>query len=159
MSAIRSRILFSEIRPSARASGAPGQEWLPRPNATCSRTLGRSIRNSSGVFELRRITIAAPGSSIMVVPAAIGTSPTVVDLTGQPEMALHRAFHPQRLLQERGNPAAVPAKQRLDVGTLAETRIPALSSFVVVSIPAANKKVERCDDVDTSGADPSGYFA
>ena len=48
MSDIRSRIRFSEMRPSARASGAPGQEWTPRMKAICSRTLARSVWNVLG---------------------------------------------------------------------------------------------------------------
>ena len=80
MSAIRDRIRSRLTRPSTRAIPAPGQVWIPRPNVRCSRTLGRSRRNSSGFSNWLGSRLAAPGIIIMVVPAGVGTSPTVVVL-------------------------------------------------------------------------------
>ena len=63
------------IRPSARASGPPGQEWTPRPKAMWAWALGRSMRNSAGHSNRRGSRLAAPLSSMTGVPAAMSTPP------------------------------------------------------------------------------------
>lgn len=76
----RSRSRSTETRPSTRASGAPGHEWMPRLNARCSRTLRRLMSNSWGFSNRRGSRLTAPGLTITVVPAGVSTSPTVVVL-------------------------------------------------------------------------------
>ena len=46
MSEVRSRKRLTVTLPSARASGAPAQVWMPWPNAMCCRALGRLMSNS-----------------------------------------------------------------------------------------------------------------
>ena len=78
MSCMRSRMRSRLMRPSDRANGAPGHEWLPRPNAMCDCALARSMRNSAGHSNRRGSRLAAPFSNITGVPAAMSTPPTVV---------------------------------------------------------------------------------
>ena len=77
MSCMRSRIRSMLTRPSARASGPPGQAWTPRPNAMCTLALGRSIRNSSGHSNSRGSRFAAPFSNMTGVPGAMSTPATL----------------------------------------------------------------------------------
>ena len=77
MSRIRSRMRSMLIRPSARASGPPGQEWAPRPNARCSLAFLRSTLKSAGSSNRRGSRLAAPLSSMTGVPGAMSTPPTL----------------------------------------------------------------------------------
>ena len=76
---IRSRMRSRLIRPSARASGAPGHACGPRPKATWVRAFSRSPWNSAGHSNRRGSRFAAPFSSITGVPAGMSTPPIVVD--------------------------------------------------------------------------------
>jgi hypothetical protein len=51
-------------------------------NAICSRTFGRSGRNSAGASNFRASRLHAPGSTIAVVPAGTCTSPTAAVYSG-----------------------------------------------------------------------------
>jgi hypothetical protein len=46
----------STLRASMRASGAPTQWWMPRPNATCRRGTWR-LRSTSSSFELGGVVV------------------------------------------------------------------------------------------------------
>jgi len=88
---------------------------------------------------------------MIVEPAGTGTPLDGHQGAGQAEVALDLAFHPQRLLQESRDAAAVRAQQSADVA--------ALTSLVVVSRPAENRNVASRTTSITSGVDPSGYLA
>ena len=98
--ASRSRMRSRLTRPSARASGPPGQVWLPRPKAMWALALGRSTRNSAGHSKRRGSRLAAPFSSITGVPAAIVDPADGGRAAGQAEVGLHRALDAQRLFDE-----------------------------------------------------------
>ena len=88
MSCIRSRMRSRLTRASTRASGPPGHECAPRPNAMCSRAFGRSSRNSAGHSKCLGSRFAAPFSSMTGVPAAMSTSPTRVGRRARRKSAL-----------------------------------------------------------------------
>ena len=48
-------------RPSARASGAPGQVWTPCPNAMCWRAFARSGSELVGPLEAARVAVRGAG--------------------------------------------------------------------------------------------------
>ena len=83
-------------RASARASGAPGQVWMPRPKARCWRALARADVERRRVLEVARVAVGGAvehhhrGAGREVDPAHRGRHP------GQPEVALDRALEPQR---------------------------------------------------------------
>ena len=108
------------MRPSARASGPPGHEWAPRPNAMWSNVFARSTRNSAGHSKRRGSRFAAPLSSITGVPASMRTPPTFGGPAGETEVGLHRALDAQRLLDEVGDAVAVLAQLVLELRVLGE---------------------------------------
>ena len=65
-------------RPSARARWAPAQWWMPCPKATWYLAFSRSRSNSWGSSNRRGSRLAAPGRSIIVLPAGMSTPATVV---------------------------------------------------------------------------------
>src|SRR6266436_7433846 len=77
---VRSNMRLRLTTVSARARGAPGQAWRPRPNATCNRAFARSIWNSPGFSNLRESRLAALLAIYKKVPAGISTPPTWVGL-------------------------------------------------------------------------------
>ena len=107
MSRIRSRMRSRLTRPSARASGPPGQEWAPRPNAMCACALARSMRNSAGHSKRRGSRLAAPFSSMTGVPAGDVDAADRRGAPGEAEVGLHRALDPQHLFEEVGMRLAV----------------------------------------------------
>ena len=117
---MRSRMRSRLTRPSARASGPPGQEWAPRPKAMWACALGRSMRNSAGHSNRRGSRLAAPLSSITGVPAGMSTPPIGRRAAGEAEVGLHRALDPQHLLEEVRDAVAVGAQLVLQLGVLGE---------------------------------------
>src|SRR6516162_8697783 len=95
MSAMRSRMRSRLTRPSARASGAPTHAWIPKPNPTCWRPFGRSIRYSAGSSNRR-------------------------GHARQTEVALDRTLDAHALLDEARNPLALGTEELLEVGTFTE---------------------------------------
>ena len=95
------------MRPSARASGAPGHVCAPWPNAMCWRALARSTWNSAGHSNRRGSWLAAPFTTITVVPAGTVTPPTLGGDAREAEVALHRALDAQALLHEVRDEVAV----------------------------------------------------
>ena len=148
-----------DTRPSTRASGAPGQEWMPRLNAMCSRTFLRSRENSCGFSNRSGSRLAAPGLTITVVPAGTVVSPSVVVLrairntlfTG---LSIRRHSSTKIGMRLRSSRSCCWMS-----GRSPSTRIAAPSSFAVVSWPAANRNVAVRTTSTTSGVEPSGYFA
>ena len=144
-------------RPSARAKGPPGQAWTPRPKAMCTLALGRSIRNSAGHSNCRGSRLAAPFSSMTGVPAGDVDAGDGRGAAGQPEVRLHRALDPQRLLDEVGDPLRCAPAARPGVrGTRHRYFRPTARSRAVVSWPAAKRKVAVRTTVGHSGVVPSG---
>ena len=95
------------MRASARASGAPGQVWMPWPNAMCWRALARSSRNSARVLELARVAV---GGAVEHHQRRAGRDLDAADVVGtrvQAEVALDRALEPQALLDEVRDELAV----------------------------------------------------
>ena len=78
MSLVRSRMRSRLTRASVRASGAPGQVWMPRPKAMWWRAFSRSMSKVAGSSNRRGSRLAAALTSITVVPAGISMSPMVV---------------------------------------------------------------------------------
>ena len=120
MSVSRSRMRSRLTRASARASGAPGHVWTPWPNAMCCRAFARSTSNSSGFSKRRGSRLAAPFSTITVVPAGMSTPRERARDARQPEVTLDRALEAQRLLDEVGDAVAFVAQQLLQVRPFAE---------------------------------------
>ena len=107
-------------RPSARASGAPGQVCTPCPNAMCWRAFGAVDDELVRVLEAARVAVRGAGEhhhrrAGRDVDAADGRRDA-----RQPEVALDRALEPQRLLDEVRDARAVVAQELLEVGSLAE---------------------------------------
>ena len=120
MSRIRSRMRSRLTRPSARASGPPGQEWAPRPNAMWAWALGRSTRNSAGHSNRPGSRLAAPLSSITGVPGRDVDAADGRGAAGEAEVGLHRALDAQRLLDEVRDAVAVRPQLVLELGVLGE---------------------------------------
>ena len=147
-------------RPSARASGAPGQVWMPCPNARCWRALARSTSNSSGSRSgagrgWRRRSAPSPWC-----PAGMSTPPTVVGTRRQPEVALDRALEAQRLLDEVRDAVAVVAEQLLEL-RVARRSAGARSRAGARWSPGRRRTGwRRCRTTSiTSGIEPSGNVA
>ena len=148
---IRSRMRSIETRPSTRASGPPGHECTPRAKAMCSRTFLRSRSNSCGFSNRRGSRLAAPGKHHHHgaggdVDAADGGRPA-----GQPGVALDRALHPQRFLDEPGDQAAVVAQLLLDVGPVAEHLQCGAEQLGRGFLPGGEKERGRADHLDDLG--------
>ena len=139
---VRARMRSTLIRPSARASGPPGQEWTPRPKARWDWAFSRSTRNSAGHSKRRGSRLAAPLSSITGVPAAMSTPPMRRRPLRHAEVGLHRALDPQGLLEEARDEVAVAREARsCSSGCSARCFSAAASRRAVVSWPAAKRKV------------------
>ena len=120
MSVVRSSSRSSPTRVSARASGAPGQLWMPRPNARCWRAFLRVGVELVRLVEAARIAV---GSAVDHHHRRARAQLVVADgdrRARQPEVALHGALVAQRLLDEVRQQAAVLAHRLLDVGAVAE---------------------------------------
>ena len=108
------------MRPSARASGAPGQVCAPWPNAMCCRALARSTSNSVGMFEAARVVVRGAvddhdgGAGGNVDPAELGRD------AREAEVALHRALDAQALLHEVRDELTVVAQPLLELVVVAD---------------------------------------
>ena len=107
-------------RPSARASGAPAQVWIPCPKAMCCRAFGRSMSNLEGSSNTRGSLLHAPGMSISEAPAGMSTPPSCVGDTRHPELRAEWALEPEGLLNEVGDLLTVCPYHLLEVGSLAQ---------------------------------------
>ena len=98
-------------RASARASGAPGQVWTPRPNAMWWRALARATSKTAGSSKWRGSRLAAPFIS-MNVDAGRHVDPADRDRDPrEPEVALDGALDAQRLLDEVRDAVTLAAQQ------------------------------------------------
>ena len=108
------------MRPSARASGAPGHVCAPWPNARCWRALARSTWNSVGILEAAGIAVRG------AVDDHDGGARGDLDAAElrrharEPEVALHRALDAQALLDEVRDELAVLAQQLLELLVVAD---------------------------------------
>ena len=113
-----------------------------------------------GVFELSLISVARSGKQHH---RRAGGHLDISDgrrRARHPEVSFDRAFHPQCLFEERRYAAAVLAQNSSRTpGSPPMMRIAELTSFVVVSVPAANRNVDRFITSSMSGVDPSSYLA
>ena len=74
---MRSSSRSSATRASARASGAPGQVWIPRPKAMCCRAFDRAGSKVLGSVNRRGSRLAAAWTTISVEPDGTSTPPRV----------------------------------------------------------------------------------
>ena len=119
MSRVRSRMRSRLTRPSARASGPPGHEWLPRPNAMCD----WAFRARCGTPPGTRTDGIAVGGAVEHHDRRPGRDVDLADrraATGETEVRLHRALHPQHLLEEAGDELGLRPQLVLDLGLLGE---------------------------------------
>ena len=120
MSSRRSSSRSIVMRPSARASGAPGQVCAPWPNARCWRALARSTSKSAGHSKRRGITVRGAvddhhgGARGDLDAAELGRH------AREPEVALHRALDAQALLDEVRDALPVLAQLLLQLGVVAD---------------------------------------
>ncbi|CNH69169.1 Uncharacterised protein [Mycobacterium tuberculosis] len=142
-------------RPSIRASGPPGQLCAPRANATFCRALGRSARSSAGQSKWRGSRLAAPGSSITVVPAASSTPPSVVATRVNRKSLLIGLSKRSISSTKFGMRSRLARNVFCRSGSSASTRKELDSSRAVVSCPATNRKVAMRTRSTTSGSEPS----
>ena len=108
------------IRPSARASGAPGQVCGPWPNARCWRAFGALDLEVGGMLEASGIAVGGPVDDH---DRGAGRDLHATELrrhAGEPEVALHRALDTQALLDEVRDVLAVLAQQLLELRVVAE---------------------------------------
>ena len=109
------------MRPSARASGAPGHVCAPCPNARCWRALARSTSKSVGMLEAAGIAVrGAVDDHERACPPGSSTPPSSVVHAREPEVALHRALDAQALLDEVRDELAVVAQLLLELGVVAD---------------------------------------
>ena len=141
MSCMRSRMRSMLMRPSARASGAPGHEWMPRPNAMCSLVFGRSTRNSAGHSNRRGSRFAAPLSSITGVPAAMSTPPIVVARRASRKSAFTGLSIRSASSMKSGMRSRCARSSSCSSGYSARYFSAVASRRAVVSWPAANRNV------------------
>ena len=120
MSSIRSSSRSMVMRPSARASGAPGHVWAPWPNARCWRALARSTSKSVGWSKRPGSRFAAPLTTMRVVPAGIVDAAELRRHAREPEVAFHRALDAQALLDEVRDVLTVFAQQLLELVVVAD---------------------------------------
>ena len=117
-------------------------------------------RNSSGCSKRRGSRLAAPLSTITVVPAGISTPPTVVGDARQAEVALDRALEAQR--SPRRSSGCGRGRRGAAAGARAARRAAGARSprrRTVVSCPAANRFAAMRTTSITSGVEPSGNVA
>ena len=119
----------------------------------------RSTRNSVGFSKRRGSRLAAPLSTMTVVPAGMSTPPTVVGPPGQPEVALDRALHAQALLDEVRDALAVARSSCCRSGFSPIIWNAVASSRTVVSWPAEKRLAATRTTSMTSGMEPSGKVA
>ena len=108
------------MRPSARASGAPGQVWAPWPNARWWRALARSTWNSAGCSKRLGSRFAAPLTTMTVVPAAISTPPSSVVTRASRKSPFTGLSMRRHSSTKFGMSCAVLAEQLLELLVLAD---------------------------------------
>ena len=140
MFVIRSRIRFSEMRPSARASGAPRQE---ASRGRMQRARVRSYDRPEYRWDSR--TSVDRGCWRRAATSRPYRPGPPVRRSGcparEPEVGLDRAFQSQCLFDEAGIRSRSVRSFSWMSARSATVRIAALSSLVVVSRPAANRNV------------------
>ena len=148
---IRSRTRSRLTRPSDRARGAPGHEWLPRPKAMWACALGRSMRNSAGHSNRRGSRLAAPFNSITGVPAATSTPATLVSWRARRKSAFTGLSRRSVSSRKLGMRSRFARSASCTSGCSARCSSVAASRRAVVSCPAANRNVARAHDVEDVG--------
>jgi hypothetical protein len=108
------------MRPSARASGAPGQVWAPWPNARWWRALARSTWKSVGRSKRPGSRFAAPLTTHERGARGDLDAAELRRHARESEVALHRALYAQALLDEVRNVLTVLAQQPLELLVVAD---------------------------------------
>ena len=138
----------------------PAQVWIPWPKAMCWRPLGRSSRSSSGSSNSRGSRLAAPGSTITVLPAGISVPPMAVGTRREPEGPLDGALEAEHLLDEHRNEGSVAPGAAAGARDGHRGSAPTMPrSRAVVSWPAAKRLAAMRMTSSTGGSVPSGKVA
>ena len=120
MSVVRSSSRSRPTRVSARANGAPGScGCRGRTQGAGGRSCAPG-RTSSGSSNRRGSRLAAPLTTITVVPAASASSPTVVGTRDSRKSPLTGLSMRRHSSMKFGKQAAVVAEPPLDVGAVAD---------------------------------------
>ncbi len=159
MSAARWSMRATATFPSARASGAPGQVCAPWPNDRCWRALARSTTKSSGSSNRAGSRLAAPLTTINVVPAGTSTPPTEVGTRDRRKSPFTGLSMRSASSTKLGMRSGWSRSCCWSSGRSARYWNAVPNSRTVVSCPAANRLAATRTTSMTSGVDPSGKVA